>query len=111
MYDVNQLVSRIGAEFAAMEEKFNKFRVDQVQEHQDRQKRLAQLGQVFDQLREVWRPRLEALVRRVAHLPCNSLLESIATAVETFAGGALPDDLTILVAKFLPDRTHSEAAV
>jgi sigma-B regulation protein RsbU (phosphoserine phosphatase) len=49
---------------------------------------------------EFGRARLEALVRRVAHLPCHSLLESITTAVETFVGGVLPDDLTLLVAKF-----------
>jgi sigma-B regulation protein RsbU (phosphoserine phosphatase) len=60
---------------------------------------------------EFGRLRLEALVRRVAHLPCNSLLESNATAVETFVGGVLPDDLTILVAKFLPEPDLSESSV
>jgi len=64
MSEINQLVSRIDAEFSAMEEKFKKFRVQQVQEHQVRQQQLEQLGRVFDQLSEVWRPRLEALARK-----------------------------------------------
>jgi len=46
--------------------------------------------------------RLEALLRRVAHLPAATLIESIVTAVEAFVGGALPDDVTLLVARFLP---------
>jgi phosphoserine phosphatase RsbU/P len=57
---------------------------------------------------EFGRLRLEALLRRVAHLPSEQLLESIATAVETFVGGTLPDDVTLLVAKFLPEG-HAEA--
>lgn len=60
---------------------------------------------------EFGRARLEALVRRVAHLPCNSLLESIATAVETFVGGGLQDDLTLLVAKFLPEPVATEPSI
>jgi YHS domain-containing protein len=35
-----------------------------VQEHTERQKRLAQLGNVFDQLRDIWKPRLELLVQK-----------------------------------------------
>jgi sigma-B regulation protein RsbU (phosphoserine phosphatase) len=46
--------------------------------------------------------RLEALVPRLAHLSGGAVIESIVSAVETFVGGSLPDDLTILVAKFLP---------
>jgi sigma-B regulation protein RsbU (phosphoserine phosphatase) len=55
--------------------------------------------------------RLEALLRRAAHLPGASLLDSVVTAVETFVGGALSDDLTLLVARFLPDRPPSAPAV
>jgi sigma-B regulation protein RsbU (phosphoserine phosphatase) len=46
--------------------------------------------------------RLATLVPRLAHLPVAAVIESIVSAVETFVGGSLPDDLTILVAKFLP---------
>ena len=64
MPDVNSLASRIDAEFSAVEEKVKKLQVEQVQEHKERQKRLEQLGKVFDQLRDVWRPRLELLVKK-----------------------------------------------
>jgi YHS domain-containing protein len=64
MPDVNSLARRIDAEFSAVEEKVKKLQVEQVQEHKERQKRLEQLGKVFDQLRDVWRPRLELLVKK-----------------------------------------------
>jgi YHS domain-containing protein len=64
MPDVNNLASRIDAEFSAVEEKIKKFQVEQVQEHKQRQQRLEQLGKVFDQLRDVLRPRLELLVKK-----------------------------------------------
>jgi sigma-B regulation protein RsbU (phosphoserine phosphatase) len=46
--------------------------------------------------------RLATLAPRLAHLPVAAVIDSIVSAVETFVGGSLPDDLTILVAKFLP---------
>jgi YHS domain-containing protein len=61
---MGSLASRIDAEFAAVEEKVKKLQVDQVEEHKQRQKRLEQLGKVFDQLRDIWRPRLELLVQK-----------------------------------------------
>jgi YHS domain-containing protein len=64
MSDINSLVGRIDAEFSALEEKFKKAQAEQVQAYQERQKRLQQLSQVFDRLREVWRPRLEVLVKK-----------------------------------------------
>jgi YHS domain-containing protein len=64
MPDINNLASRIDAEFSAVEEKVKKFQVEQVEEHKQRQKRLVELGNVFDQLREIWRPRLELLVKK-----------------------------------------------
>jgi len=51
---------------------------------------------------EFGRARLETLISRIAHLPGSAVIESIVSAVEAFVGGSLPDDLTILVAKFLP---------
>jgi hypothetical protein len=64
MPDINNLASRIDAEFSAVEEKVKKFQVEQVQEHKQRQKRLEQLGKVFHQLGDIWRPRLELLVQK-----------------------------------------------
>ncbi len=64
MADTNTLASRIDAEFSAAEQKVKQFQAEQVQEHQQRQKRLERLGQVFEQMQEVWRPRLELLVKK-----------------------------------------------
>ena len=64
MSDINSLASRLDAEFSAVEEKAKKFQSEQAEEHKQRQKRLEQLGKVFDQLRDIWRPRLELLVQK-----------------------------------------------
>jgi YHS domain-containing protein len=61
MSDIQSLASRIDTEFTAVEEKLRKFQVEQVQDYQGRQKRLGQLGQAFEDLREIWKPRLELL--------------------------------------------------
>jgi YHS domain-containing protein len=58
------LAGRIDAEFTALEEKFKKIQTGHVQEYQERQKRLRRLGEVFDQLGEIWRPRLELLQKK-----------------------------------------------
>jgi hypothetical protein len=64
MPDINSLASRLDAEFAAVEDKLKKFQAEQVEAHKQRQQRLEQLGKVFDQLRDIWRPRLELLVKK-----------------------------------------------
>ena len=64
MADINTLASRLDAEFSAVEEKAKKFRAEQVAGHQERHKRLEQLGKVFDELGDVWKPRLELLVKK-----------------------------------------------
>ena len=64
MPDISSLASRIDAEFSAVEEKVKKAQSEQVGEQKERQKRLEQLGNVFDQLRDIWRPRLELLVKK-----------------------------------------------
>jgi YHS domain-containing protein len=64
MPDISSLASRLDAEFSAVEEKFKKFQTEQVEEYKQRQKRLEQLGKVFDELREVWKPRLDFLVKK-----------------------------------------------
>jgi YHS domain-containing protein len=64
MPDINNLASRLDAEFSAVEAKVKSFQVEQVEAHKQRAKRLEQLGKVFDQLRDIWRPRLELLVKK-----------------------------------------------
>jgi YHS domain-containing protein len=64
MPDINTLVGRIDAEFSALEEKYREAQVENVQAYQERRKRLQHLGQLFDRLREVWKPRLDVLVQK-----------------------------------------------
>jgi YHS domain-containing protein len=64
MTDINTLASRIDAEFSAVEQKVKNLQTEQVQEHKQRQNRLEQLGRVFDELREIWGPRLDLLVKK-----------------------------------------------
>jgi hypothetical protein len=64
MPDINSLASRIDAEFSAVEEKVKHFQAEQVEKHKQRQTRFEKLGQVFDELREIWKPRLELLVKK-----------------------------------------------
>ncbi len=64
MSEVNALASRIDAEFSAVEQKMKQFRTGQLEEHKQRKTRLEQLGKVFDELRDVWKPRLELLVKK-----------------------------------------------
>lgn len=58
----NSLASRIDAEFKAVEDKVKKFQAEQTAAYQERQKRVEQLNRTFDELREIWRPRLECLI-------------------------------------------------
>ncbi len=64
MATVDTLIERITAEFAAVEEKKRKRRVEHQQQQEARQKRLETFGKVLDDLRDVWRPRLEALAQQ-----------------------------------------------
>jgi len=64
MADINSLASRIDAEFGAVKEKVKKLQATQVEAHKQRQQRMEKLAGVFDQLREIWRPRLELLVKK-----------------------------------------------
>lgn len=58
------LADRIDAEFSAVSEKIKKFQTEQLEENKDRQKRLQKLGSVFEELRDMWRPRLEILLKK-----------------------------------------------
>src|SRR5262249_26008415 len=44
--------------------KAKKFQAQKMEEHKERQKRLDQLTKVFDQMSDIWRPRLELLVKK-----------------------------------------------
>jgi YHS domain-containing protein len=64
MSDISSLLSRIDAEFTAMEGKVKQFQTGKVQEFQDREKRQEQFAKLLESLQEVWRPRLEALAKK-----------------------------------------------
>jgi hypothetical protein len=58
------LMDRIDAEFAAADERVKQLKTQKVEEFQARQQRLEKFGQLLDELRAVWRPRLEALAQK-----------------------------------------------
>ena len=64
MPDVNSLAGRIDAEFSSAAEKIRRFQAENVEEYKQRQKRLEQLGRVFEELGDIWRPRLELLAEK-----------------------------------------------
>lgn len=61
MADVSDLLNRIDAEFTASDRKIKDFQTQEVQEYQGRQQRLELFEKGCDQLKDAWRPRLEAL--------------------------------------------------
>jgi YHS domain-containing protein len=64
MADVNSLLQRIDSEFSASEKKVKSFQAEQTQAYEDRQRRLQTYEEVCEKLRDIWRPRLEALAQR-----------------------------------------------
>ena len=64
MADISKLLSRIDSEFAAGEQKVKSFQAEQAQAYEDRQDRLKTYEEVCEKLRDVIRPRLEALAQR-----------------------------------------------
>jgi YHS domain-containing protein len=62
--DTSNLSNQIDAEFTAVATRAKQFQVEQLQEHKERQKRMEQLGKTFEELRDVWRPRFECLVKK-----------------------------------------------
>lgn len=65
MADLNSLLSRIDAEFSAADQKIKDFKAEQLSEYHGRQERLEQFQKVCEQLRDAWRPRLEALSKKL----------------------------------------------
>jgi YHS domain-containing protein len=64
MPTIDSLADRIDAEFAAVEQKVKKLQTEHLEQHKQREKRLERLTKVFDELRDIWRPRLEFLVKK-----------------------------------------------
>jgi YHS domain-containing protein len=64
MSDIASLISRIDAEFAALDQKLKTFQSEQVHQHEARQGRLEKLSATFAQLSDVWTPRLQALAKK-----------------------------------------------
>jgi YHS domain-containing protein len=64
MADVSNLINRISAEFTAQQEKQKRAMEDYQQWYRDRSRRLETFAKVLDGLRDVWRPRLEALSKQ-----------------------------------------------
>ncbi|MBS0263935.1 MAG: hypothetical protein JSS02_18495 [Planctomycetes bacterium] len=64
MADISNLLSRIDAEFAASESKIKTFQDAQLKSYEEREQRLKCFETVCERLREVWRPRLDALAER-----------------------------------------------
>ena len=66
MANMSSLTDRIDAEFAQATKKVGELQAQRVQELKDRQQRLESLEKTLDGLRELCRPRLEALAKRFA---------------------------------------------
>lgn len=64
MSEIDGLLSRIDAEFAALEGRIKQVQAEKVHEYQDRQKRLAAFEKLLAEVPAICHPRLEALVKK-----------------------------------------------
>lgn len=64
MADVKDLLNRLDVEFSSAEAKIKEFQAQKLQEHHGRQERLELFSKTCEQLRDTWRPRLEALAAK-----------------------------------------------
>jgi YHS domain-containing protein len=60
----NSLLERIDAEINAANQRVKQLQSQKVEEFQGRQQRLEQFDKILERLRDVWRPRLEALAQK-----------------------------------------------
>jgi YHS domain-containing protein len=60
----NSLAERIDAEFNAAFQRVEQLKTRKVEEFQSRQQRLEKLDDLLEELRDIWRPRLEALAKK-----------------------------------------------
>lgn len=64
MADVDSLLKRIEDEFSTLQDRIKRAQQEKLHEHQERQKRLAAFEMLLGELPEIWKPRLEAFVKR-----------------------------------------------
>ena len=64
MADVKELTDRIDAELGTAQRQVAEFQQQQTADYQARQDRLVQFEKLLDELKEVWRPRLQVLADR-----------------------------------------------
>jgi hypothetical protein len=64
MAAVNSLMDRLEAEFASANDRVKSYKEQQVEAFQGRQQRLEQFDKLLGQLREIWRPKLDALAQK-----------------------------------------------
>ena len=64
MAATDSLADRIDAEIDAAFQRVEQLKTQKVEEFQGRQQRLEKLDQTLEELREIWRPRLEALAKK-----------------------------------------------
>lgn len=64
MPNPENLAARIDAALASIEQRKEQFRAAETRKHEEWQQRVEKLNQVFDSLRDVWRPPLETLIAR-----------------------------------------------
>jgi YHS domain-containing protein len=64
MAAVDNLMERLDAEFTAAKQRVKQSQAQHVEAYQGRQQRLEQFDKTLDRLREIWRPRLEALAKK-----------------------------------------------
>jgi hypothetical protein len=60
------LTDRIDAEFAAADQRLKQVKAQHVEEFQGRKQRLEKFAQLLEKLRDIWKPRLEALANKFA---------------------------------------------
>jgi YHS domain-containing protein len=66
MADISSLAARIDAEFNAATQKVGEMQKEWSKQFEERKQRFESLDKTLDDLKEVWRPRLEALANRFA---------------------------------------------
>jgi len=64
MADINNLSERIDAQFAALGDKIKKAQQEEIDNYKARQKRLETFAQVVEELRGLWKPRLDILMKK-----------------------------------------------
>lgn len=64
MAATGSLLDRIDAEIDAAFQRVEKLKTQRVEEFQGRQQRLEKLDRILEELREIWRPRLDALAKK-----------------------------------------------